>query len=47
MPEAREPAWDDQRLFDTAWLINAALMAKIHTVEWTPGILNTRRCGWP
>ncbi len=33
--------WDDQRLFDTAWLINAALMAKIHTVEWTPGIVNT------
>jgi hypothetical protein len=35
------PQWDDQRLFDTAWLINAALMAKIHTVEWTPGIVNT------
>jgi hypothetical protein len=35
------PGWDDQRLFDTAWLINAALMAKIHTVEWTPGIVNT------
>jgi hypothetical protein len=35
------PDWDDQRLFDTAWLINSALMAKIHTVEWTPGIVNT------
>jgi hypothetical protein len=34
------PDWDDQRLFDTAWLINSALMAKIHTVEWTPGIVN-------
>jgi Animal haem peroxidase len=34
------PRWDDQRLFDTAWLINSALMAKIHTVEWTPGIVN-------
>ena len=33
------PAWDDQRLFDTARLVNCALMAKIHTVEWTPGIL--------
>jgi hypothetical protein len=33
--------WDDQKLFDTAWLINSALMAKIHTVEWTPGIVNT------
>jgi hypothetical protein len=35
------PRWDDQRLFDTAWLITSALMAKIHTVEWTPGIVNT------
>jgi hypothetical protein len=35
------PDWNDQRLFDTAWLINSALMAKIHTVEWTPGIVNT------
>src|SRR3954452_5276464 len=35
------PTWDDQRLFDTAWLITSALMAKIHTVEWTPGIVNT------
>jgi hypothetical protein len=31
--------WDDERLFETARLINAALMAKIHTVEWTPAIL--------
>src|SRR5215218_1034095 len=35
------PRWSDQRLFDTAWLINSALMAKIHTIEWTPGIVNT------
>jgi Animal haem peroxidase len=35
-----KPDWDDQRLFDTAWLVNSALMAKIHTVEWTPGIVN-------
>lgn len=35
----RNPEWDDERLFQTARLINAALMAKIHTVEWTPGIL--------
>lgn len=35
------PRWDGQRLFDTGWLINSALMAKIHTVEWTPGIVNT------
>lgn len=31
--------WDDERLFATARQINAALIAKIHTVEWTPGIL--------
>src|SRR3954449_9090350 len=35
------PTWDDQRLFDTAWLINSALMAKIHTVERTTGFVNT------
>jgi hypothetical protein len=33
------PDWDDEKLFLTARLINAALIAKIHTVEWTPGIL--------
>ena len=33
------PIWDDERLFHTARLINAAIMAKIHTVEWTPAIL--------
>jgi hypothetical protein len=33
------PDWADERLFQTARLINTALMAKIHTVEWTPAIL--------
>ncbi len=33
------PAMDDQRLFETAWLVNSALMAKIHTVDWTRTIL--------
>ena len=33
------PNWDDERLFNVARLVNSALMAKIHTVEWTPGIL--------
>ena len=33
------PTWDDEELFLTARLVNSALMAKIHTVEWTPGIL--------
>ncbi len=34
--------WDDARLFSVARLINAAVMAKIHTVEWTPAILPNR-----
>jgi len=33
------PGWDDDRLFNVARLINAAVMAKIHSVEWTPAIL--------
>ncbi|HET7911815.1 MAG TPA: peroxidase family protein, partial [Pseudolabrys sp.] len=33
------PDWDDEELFQRARLINGALIAKIHTVEWTPGIL--------
>ncbi|MEO8664623.1 MAG: peroxidase family protein [Ignavibacteria bacterium] len=33
------PDWDDTRLFNVARLINAAIMAKIHSVEWTPAIL--------
>ena len=36
---AAHPEWDDKRLFNVARLINAAVMAKIHTVEWTPAIL--------
>jgi len=35
----------DDELFDKAWLINSALLAKIHTVEWTPGILGHPRSG--
>jgi hypothetical protein len=37
--KAAYPTWDDEQLFLTARLVNSALMAKIHTVEWTPGIL--------
>ena len=33
------PSWSDDRLYDTARLVNAALMAKIHTTEWTPAII--------
>jgi hypothetical protein len=36
---SESPSWSDDQLFETARLINGALMAKIHTVEWTPGIL--------
>ena len=36
---AVHPNWTDDELFDHARLINAALMAKIHTVEWTPALL--------
>jgi hypothetical protein len=34
--------WDDERIFNTARLIVSALIAKIHTVEWTPAILATK-----
>lgn len=39
MLKANNPGQSDQWLFDKARLINSALMAKIHTVEWTPAIL--------
>ena len=31
--------WSGDQIFDKARLVNCALMAKIHTVEWTPAIL--------
>ena len=37
--KAEYPAWSDDELFHRARLINAALLAKIHTVEWTTAIL--------
>jgi hypothetical protein len=36
---ADNPSWSDEELYDRARLVNAALMAKIHTVEWTPAII--------
>jgi hypothetical protein len=33
------PGWTDEVLFQKARLINTALMAKIHTVEWTPAVI--------
>jgi len=37
--KSKYPHWSDDRLFNVARLINAAVIAKIHTVEWTPAIL--------
>ncbi|MFB7668260.1 peroxidase family protein [Kitasatospora sp. NPDC056138] len=34
------PQWTDEQLFQRARLINAALIAKIHTVEWTPAVIS-------
>ena len=39
MLAAKYPGKSDQWLYDRARLINSALMAKIHTVEWTPAII--------
>jgi hypothetical protein len=36
---AEFPRWPDEQLFQHARLVVAALLAKIHTVEWTPAIL--------
>jgi len=38
---ARYGGWSDDRVYHTARLIVTALIAKIHTVEWTPAILAT------
>jgi Animal haem peroxidase/Catalase len=40
--QAAYPTWPDERVYQTARLIVAALIAKIHTVEWTPAILATK-----
>jgi hypothetical protein len=44
---AEYPSWSDDDLFDRARLINSALLAKIHTIEWTPALLDhpTARVG--
>jgi hypothetical protein len=40
MLKEKYPHFDDEMLFQKARLINSALIAKIHTLEWTPGILD-------
>jgi len=36
---AEYPQWDNEQLFQTARLINAALITKIHDLDWGPAIL--------
>lgn len=36
------PDWSTDQIFHTARLVNAASMAKIHTIEWTPAVLPTK-----
>jgi hypothetical protein len=38
--KADHPRWSDEQLFQRARLINAALLAKIHTMEWTPAVIS-------
>jgi hypothetical protein len=38
--------WTDDELHDTARLVNAAVMAKIHTVEWTAAIIAHPTTEW-
>jgi hypothetical protein len=42
MLASHHPDWGDEQLYQKARLINAALMAHIHTVEWTTAILPHR-----
>jgi hypothetical protein len=37
--QREDPSLTDDRLYDKARLVNAAIMAKIHTVEWTPAVI--------
>jgi hypothetical protein len=34
------PTWSDEEIFQRARLVVAALIAKIHTVEWTPAVIS-------
>ena len=38
--QAEYPTWTDDELFQRARLVIAALIAKIHTVEWTPAVIS-------
>ncbi|MEU5048910.1 peroxidase family protein [Streptomyces sp. NPDC021096] len=34
------PQWSDEELFQRGRLVNTALIAKIHTIEWTPAVIS-------
>ena len=40
MLQQNYPGLSEDEVYDKARLINAALMAKIHTVEWTPAVIS-------
>jgi hypothetical protein len=40
MLRAEFPSWTDDDIFERARLVNAAVIAKIHTVEWTPAVIS-------
>ena len=40
MLRAHYPGWNDEVVFQRARLVIAALIAKIHTVEWTPAVIS-------
>ncbi|KAJ7454789.1 heme peroxidase [Mycena latifolia] len=41
MFKKNHPDWTDTEIYDHARLVTTALNAKIHTVEWTPALLQT------
>ena len=43
--KAEYPEMEDEELFQKARLINTMIMAKIHTIEWTPAILYNKTLG--
>ncbi len=40
MLKSHYPDWSDQEIYDHARLITSAVQAKIHTIDWTPAILD-------
>jgi hypothetical protein len=39
MLKKKHPEWNDDQLYAKARLINSAMLAKIHTIDWTPAIM--------